>query len=82
MRAIDTILALGDKFIIAQGDKGTSEMEKEEIDRFTLRCPVDLLIELKVMAARSRRSLNNQVVAMLENAVRNAEGEKKAEARS
>ena len=51
-------------------------MDKEEVDRFTLRCPVDLLIELKVMAARSRRSLNSQVIALLENAVKSAEDEK------
>lgn len=51
-------------------------MDKEEIDRFTLRCPVGLMIELRVMAARSRRSLNNQVVALLEAAVKSAENEK------
>ncbi|TQN59585.1 Arc family DNA-binding protein [Agrobacterium tumefaciens] len=54
-------------------------MEKEEMDRFTLRCPVDLLIELKVMAARSRRSLNSQVIALLDEAVKTAKNEKGAE---
>lgn len=47
-------------------------MDKEEIDRFTLRVPTELLIELKVMAARSRRSLNAQVVSLLEKCVNDA----------
>lgn len=45
-------------------------------DRFTLRIPPYLHIELKVMAARSRRSLNSQVVAILEKAVTATEGAK------
>ncbi len=47
-------------------------MEKEQIDRFTLRLPSELLIELKVMAARSRRSLNAQVVSLLEKSINDA----------
>lgn len=47
-------------------------MVKEEFDRFTLRLPVELHIELKVMAARSRRSLNAQVVSLLEKCVHDA----------
>ena len=44
-------------------------METTEVERFTLRVPANLQIELKIMAARARRSLNNQIVAMLEEAV-------------
>lgn len=51
-------------------------MEKGELSRFTLRVPVGLLVELKVLAARSRRSLNNQLVAMLETAVTSEQNEK------
>ncbi|MGX5708274.1 toxin-antitoxin system HicB family antitoxin [Brucella lupini] len=47
-------------------------MGKDETDRFTLRIPSELHIELKVMAARSRRSLNAQVVSLLEKCVNDA----------
>lgn len=51
-------------------------MVKDEIDRYTVRFPADLMIEIRVMAARSRRSVNGQIVAMLENAVLEAQNEK------
>jgi hypothetical protein len=41
-------------------------MRKEEMERFTLRAPVELCVELRVMAATARRSLNGQIVKMLE----------------
>ncbi|MDW9444811.1 Arc family DNA-binding protein [Sinorhizobium meliloti] len=44
-------------------------MNNEELERFTLRAPVGLCIELKVMAARARRSFNAQIVKMLEEAL-------------
>lgn len=47
-------------------------MVEEEFDRFTLRIPSELCIELKIMAARSRRSLNAQVVTLLEKCVNDA----------
>lgn len=56
-------------------------METEDLDRFTMRVPANIMIEIRVMAARSRRSINSQVVAMLESAIANTENEK-AEARS
>lgn len=46
-----------------------SYMNNEELERFTLRAPAELCIELKVLAARARRSLNAQIVKMLEDAL-------------
>lgn len=51
-------------------------MDRDNLDRITFRCPADLMVELRVMAARSRRSVNNQLISMLEDAVRNAETKK------
>ncbi len=44
----------------------------EEFDRFTLRVPSELNIELRVMAARNRRSLNAQIITLLEKSVHDA----------
>lgn len=55
-------------------------MNKDELERITLRAPADLLIEVRIMAARARRSLNSQIVSLLEEATVNQN--EKAEARS
>lgn len=45
------------------------KIDDEEIDRVTLRIPSAVFVELKVMAARGRRSLNAQIVSILEKEV-------------
>lgn len=50
-------------------------MRNEDLERFTLRAPPELITEIKVKAANARRSLNSQIVTMLERAV-SAENEK------
>ena len=42
---------------------------EEDVERITLRIPANIVVELKVMAARSRRSLNAQIVSILEKEV-------------
>lgn len=43
-------------------------MNSHDMERITLRAPADLLVELRIMAARARRSLNAQIVCLLEEA--------------
>lgn len=42
-------------------------MNSHDMERITLRAPAELLVELRIMAARARRSLNAQIVCILED---------------
>ncbi len=54
-------------------------MPSDDLQRVTLRIPVELQVELKVQAARARRSFNSHMISILEGAVRAAAQNEKTE---